>query len=431
MTETTAVAMPAVKSPLAIGEIVGGVYEVTALLGLGGMGAVYEAKDRVLRRTVAIKVPIEERGAQALRNEACALAALRHPSLVTVHAAGVHRGVDYVVMERLHGQTLERLIDATSRSGKTIPIAETLMLLTAIADGLSALHGAGMAHRDLKPANVILHGARVVLIDLGLFVPEFDVGTDRPIAGSPEYVAPEVLMRNVAPGAGPLVDLYALGILAFELLVGQSPFLDGDVAKIVARQLGARPPDVRTLRPDAPSKLAELVTELLAKDPSDRPQSSEAVLWRLGEIASRDLSRARPLRVDVVDDDPDVGAVLARSLEQALPGLVVRAFTDPRDAVAAIERDPPDVVAVDLNMPIMNGVETCMRIGMLALPQPPTIVAMSAEASDADVRVLRSLGASHFVPKDYRFVSAMSDVIGTVRRSRDLPPSSMRPPSHG
>lgn len=416
-TPPTGVAAAPVEGPFAIGEFVGP-FEITAMRGVGGMGIVYEARDLVLGRRVAIKAARGQAGAE-LQNEARALAAVRHASLVTVYSLGSHRGVDYMAMELVNGQTLEAYLDALGRTPASVSIDEALDLVAAIADGLSALHGAGMAHRDLKPANVMLAGTRTVLIDLGLFVPEFEVSSENVIAGSPEYMAPEVLTRSVEPGGGPMIDLYALGMLAFEILTGRSPFRTATVPKLIARHISASAPDVRSLRPDVPARLAVLVAELCAKDPSDRPASSEAVVWQLSELRGRNLAGARPLRVLVLDDDPEVGAVLARTLEESFPGLHVERFEDPRAALRAIEATAPDLAVIDLNMPVMNGIEVCMRIDALAPERRPTILAMSAEATPRDASVLRALGAIDVVPKDYRFVARVADVVRTLRRARE------------
>jgi serine/threonine-protein kinase len=420
--------MPGAAAPFLVGEVIGGAYEITALLGIGGMGAVYEAHDASLSRHVAIKAALEARFGAAIRNEARALAALRHPSLLTVFGAGRERDVDYMVAELVRGETLERLIDETVRAGAEIPIDEVIDLLLAITDGLCALHAAGMAHRDLKPGNVILGGARVVLIDLGLFVPEFEVSEENLVAGSPEYVAPEVLLRMVEPGGGPLIDLYALGIIAYEMLTGRSPFYDDDASKIMSRHVFGELADVRTVRADVPPKLAALVAELTTKDAGERPPSSEAVLWQLSALRGQNVAAPGDMRVLVVDDDPDVGAVLAKALEAWLPGITVERTTDPNHALASIERSAPDVAAIDLNMPGMNGIELCGCIDALPPARRPAIVAMSAEVTARDADVLRALGAVQIVAKDYRFVATVCDVVRAIRQAREEAPRSVRPP---
>jgi serine/threonine-protein kinase len=400
---------------------VGHLYEITAVLGEGGMGTVYEARDFGLNRIVALKVPLAGGDAQTLRREAQGLAAVHHPNLVTVHALGQHEGVDFIVMERIHGVTLEERLRVLARAGKRFGIAEAVDLLLAITDGLSAIHHAGIAHRDIKLANVMVAGSRVVVTDLGLVTPEFDArGVGGQIAGSINSMAPELIRGEVQPGQGSLVDLYALGVLAFELLAGQAPFASDNAQEVLLGHLERPVPDVRALRPDTPRELAELIQDLMVKSPEDRPECAEVVLWRLGAIQAALAIKPRiaPLSVLIVDDDVHGCKALRRSLTAALPRLTVEATTRPEAAIELIEHRRPDIVLTDLNMPAVNGIELCMEIMALPPGVRPEVVAMSAEATSDDLQVLGSLGISRFVPKDQRFVARMGEVIGEIRRLR-------------
>ena len=398
---------------LRVGQVLAGTYELTAVLGVGGMGTVYEARDVALGRRVAVKVNKRAYG-EYLRREAQALAAVRHPGFVTVHHLGVHEDREFLVMERLFGETLHARLDDARRRNAFLPLGDVLDVLIPIADALSAAHRAGVVQRDLKPANVFLAGERVVLIDMGLFVPEVLVTPETDCGGTPEYVAPEVVYGGIAKGEAALVDLYAFGILAYELLTNVTPFADegGSVARVLSRHVAAPVPDVSAVR-EVPHPLAALVSELLAKDPHDRPPSAEAVLWQLRHLRNLGSVKPRHLRVLAVDDQPDVGWILKRALEDAFPSLEVEATTDPRRATQG--KRTADLVIVDLNMPQINGVEVCMNLLALPPESRPTVVAMSAQAREADVEVLRSLGVAHFVPKNADFVGAISAVIGDLR----------------
>jgi serine/threonine-protein kinase len=402
--------------PFAHGEVLEGTYRIGRLIGGGGMGFVYEAEDLRLQRHVAVKVASTEAHSAALGGEARALAAIRHPGVVTAYAFGSHLGHDFLVLERLFGRSLQDRVDEARRRRRRFSVEETIDLLVGIADALAAIHRVGIAHRDLKPGNVVLAGARTVLVDFGLFMPEFERRDI--VMGSAEFMAPEVVQKRVLPGAGPMTDLYALGVIAFELLIGRTPFDARTFDEIVKRQVSERPPAVGGLREDVPRELAQLVDELLRKDPIERPSSAEEVLWRLQALRTPEgLGHGvQPLRVLVVDDDPAIASLLRRALRSALPQLVVETETDPRLAVQEIERTPPDLVLLDLNMPGMNGVEVAMALSALELE--PTIIATSTTAREADMEVLRSLGVNTFVPKDHRFVARLASVLTDLRNAR-------------
>jgi serine/threonine-protein kinase len=407
------------SGPFSRGEVLGETYEISGILGAGGMGVVYEAHDLLLNRTVAIKVPLREEYAQSLRKEAQAMAAVRHPSLVTIHALGEHRGVAYLVMERVYGMTLEDRVDEAWQSGRPIALEEVLDILLAVTDALTAIHRAGFAHRDIKAANVMLTGTGVAITDFGLVTPEALVQAGEPIAGSADYMAPELILGTVRPGEGPLVDLYALGVMAFEMCAGRRPFAAANLQAVLAAHLEKPPPDVRAIRHDVPPDLGQLVRELMAKTPRERPEGSESVHWRLAALRAALASAPEPpsMSVLIVDDQPEVGAVLKRNLTWSLPRLAVDVATDAETALERIKRHPPDVAVVDLHMPGTNGVELCMAVLALPAHAQPVIVAMSTGMSPADVAVLHSLGVDELVLKDEGFVAHMSAVIGELRCS--------------
>src|SRR5437870_2704048 len=244
--------------PFELGELLDDSYEIRALLGAGGMGWVYEARDRWLNRTVAVKVARNVPGAPQLLQEAQALAAISSPSVVTVYALGHHNGAQYLVMERIYGVSLEAHVARRRADNNSWSIQEAIDLLARIADGLASVHTAGIAHWDIKPANVMLAPRdRIVLLDFGIFVPEVGAASAPLFRGTPAYTAPEMVSGTVQAGQAKLVDVYALGILTFELLTGTVPFQGENVVQTWNQHLNTPPPDIRTLRADAPAPLAE------------------------------------------------------------------------------------------------------------------------------------------------------------------------------
>jgi serine/threonine-protein kinase len=292
----SAVTPPARIEPFAIGEVLSNTFELKGILGAGGMGVVYEAVDRTLNRPVAIKLSLVAGQDFSLRHEAQALAALHHPAMVAVYGLWEHRGAEYLVMERVRGVTLEEHLTQRRARNELLTLGEALDLLIAISDGLAAIHQAGIAHRDIKPANLMVAPrGRIVFTDFGLFAPQFERVAR--VAGSPEYMAPEAIRNRVEPGRAHLVDLYAFGIVAFQVLVGWVPFAGNSAAEVLPQQLHDAPPDLAKLRDDTPLELSKLVGQLLAKDPEERPEDIEMVAWQLkqlrGKIAARDSGRHR------------------------------------------------------------------------------------------------------------------------------------------
>jgi len=377
------------------------------------MGQVFEAHDHALDRRVAIKACWPDLEAPPLRAEARALAAFRHPSLVTVHTLGVHRGVDYLVMERIYGVSLAELIEQKHLAKQQFTLEEAVDLIAAIAEGLAVVHRAGIAHRDVKPGNIMLTpDQRVVLMDFGLVLPEFDMATQKVIAGSPPYMPPEALTNDLQPGSGPRIDIYALGVTAFELLTGELP-RDADSLMELYRLQQQPPPDLTALRKDVPERVAALITEMLSAEPAERPTSAGAVAFQLRTLlAGPDADR--PLRLLIVDDDPDITRVLSFYAKRSLGTAEVRTAEDGEKALQVMQSWAPDVMFLDLQMPKMNGIEVCMYMRGGRLAENCTVVSVSAGAQEHDRQLLHQLGINHFVLKGPDLGVRIDDVLRQI-----------------
>jgi serine/threonine-protein kinase len=399
------------------GELVGGVYQVGPVLGVGGMGQVFEARDHELERNVALKVAWPDSKAPPLRNEARALAAFRSLNLPTVHALGNHRGLDYLVMERIYGLPLGDHLEWYHNEGQTMALAEAIDLLIPLAEGLATVHQAGIAHRDVKPDNVMLTpDGRVVLMDFGLVLPELEVARQAAAAGSPAYMAPEALANQVEPGRGHLADLYSLGVIAFLMLAGRVPRPATDLQRLWDMHLRDPVPTVDEYRSGVPEELLRLISDLMAKAPSDRPQSAEAVAWRLKAVRDRDLDNPRsgPLDVLIVDDDEHVTRVLDFYVRQILGAVELRVAEDGERALKMIRQKAPDLLLLDLHMPRMNGLELCMFMRGARLAEDTAIIPVSAGAQQHDRQLLHELGIRHFVEKGERLRDRLAEVIEEV-----------------
>ncbi|MGE0711587.1 MAG: protein kinase [Planctomycetota bacterium] len=240
-------------------------------LGAGAMGQVYAAREEATGRMVALKflhggVLAEPVAAERFRREGIALARVDHPHVVKVHASGSAQGRPYLVMELLPGRTLAGALE------QGLPRAAALDLLLQVAAGVGALHAAGLVHRDLKPENVLLDAeGRAKVGDLGLAylgAAESLTDTGRTL-GSPGYMAPEALVgRRVR---GPASDVYALGVMLYEVLTGELPHPAPNLLELAAMRLADPAPDPRRASPDAPPALARLCRVAMAAEPAQRP----------------------------------------------------------------------------------------------------------------------------------------------------------------
>ena len=400
------------------GELIADTYEIRALLGAGGMGEVYEAHDRQLNRRVAVKVIRHNVAADYLLREGRALAAIHHAGVVTVHTMGRHRGIAFLVLERVQGISLDRLIEERRKYGERFAVGEAIELLVAVADALTTVHRAGLTHRDVKPANVMLApGGRVVLMDFGLVLPHADRAGHRTVAGSLDYMAPEALTGELAEGAAHLVDVYGLGVLAYELLAGVRPF-DGaeESADVYRMKISSPPPAVVSRRSDVPDRLSALIVQMMAADPNERPQTAEAALWQLRSIRDRrgSAATAKPFTVLVVDDDPDMRTALALYIRAAVPGAEIETIGDGRQAIRSVRRRVPDLLLVDLDLPDINGVEVCMLVRGMQLGDACMIVSVSGRATRADVELLQQLG----VRSIEKGPNVMNELVQLVQRMR-------------
>ena len=275
-----------------LGDVIANRYRLESLIGQGGMGLVYAARDSVLDRPVAIKILWGNAYAMPdaharFKREARIASALRHPGAVEIHDFGSSDGRLYLAMELLEGAPLFDLISRPGGLGFT----EIIHIGHQIADVLTAAHAVPFIHRDLKPENVFLdrrHGKeRAVVLDFGLafaLEPEDEsmgrLTRDNMTAGTPFYMSPEQACNK---GLGPASDIYSLGCLLFEMCTGRPPFYDPAPAKVLTEHLYAPAPALRDFRPEAPTGLDELVARMLAKRKTERP-TAEAVCRRLAAL---------------------------------------------------------------------------------------------------------------------------------------------------
>lgn len=261
------------------GSVLGGKYVLRERLGEGGMGVVFLADQPVLARTVAIKIlhPTLGVNAQLARNfcdEAVAAGRVRHPNSVSVYDVGrTVEGTPYIVMEHVRGRSLGRII-----AEQEMALPRALEIVDQILAALEAAHAAGVVHADIKSDNFLVEELascdRVVLIDFGLARIDPCERAPGTIAGTPEYLAPEVVLGECPTIAS---DLYAVGMILYELVTGTTPFAGGGASEILTRQVEdvVVPMSLRRADASVPPALDQIVLRALAKDPAARFESAD------------------------------------------------------------------------------------------------------------------------------------------------------------
>ena len=281
-----------------VGRTIGGSYMILDLVGVGGMGRVYRAEQRMLGRTVAIKVIhphllADEQSVARFYNEARAASRLNHPNSVSIIDFGrTDDGILYLVMEFLQGRDLARIVREDGR----LSHARVCDLLSAVLDALGEAHVLGVVHRDLKPENVIIERLRtgtdlVKVVDFGLAkllsgpTAESSITSPGLVCGTPDYMSPEQGRGFPVDERG---DIYSVGVMLYELLTDQLPFVADTPTNVVLRHIQDPVPDPRDGAPDAhiPSALADVVIRALQKKPDDRYQSAEEMAVALRAVAA-------------------------------------------------------------------------------------------------------------------------------------------------
>ncbi|MGF2947694.1 Stk1 family PASTA domain-containing Ser/Thr kinase [Microbacterium alcoholitolerans] len=311
-----------------IGRLVDGRYRVRARIARGGMATVYVATDMRLERRIALKVMhahLSDDSAFQSRfiQEARAAARLADPHVVNVFDQGQDGELAYLVMEYLPGITLRELM----REQKRLTIAQTVTIMDAILSGLAAAHGAGIVHRDVKPENVLLaEDGRIKIGDFGLArATTANTATGAQLLGTIAYLAPELVTRGTADARS---DIYALGIMLYEMLVGEQPYKGEQPMQIAFQHATEQVPRPSVRNPGVPEQLDELVLWATEKSPDERPLDARAMLDRLREI-ERELGVTPVVTATTAaTEEHDSGAVT-----KILPGAALTA--QPTENVAA------------------------------------------------------------------------------------------------
>lgn len=272
-------------------------YRLLERAGSGGMATVYKAQDLMLRRLVAVKLLHDgltdnEEFLQRFQREAHAAANLSHPNIVTVHDIGQDKHRHFIVMEFVSGRTLKSLIrEYLQREGDPLPVARTLNLAIQICAGIGYAHRAGLIHCDVKPQNVLVtRDDRVKVADFGIAraLSQASLHTGSQLWGTPHYFAPE---QAAGEPATPASDVYAIGIILFEMLTGRLPFEAETLPALALKHLHETPPLITELNPAVPAQLEKIINKVLSKEPAGRYRTAgqlERILRSYNESSNQD-----------------------------------------------------------------------------------------------------------------------------------------------
>lgn len=383
-----------------------GPYEILALLGAGGMGEVYKARDTRIDRTVAIKIlsssiASEPEFRARFEREARVISQFDHPHICALHDVGTHEGMAYLVMPHLEGETLAQRLERGA-----LPLAEAMRYGTELASALARAHTSGVVHRDVKPGNIMLTGSGARLMDFGLAKnaaaatlsgvestaptkPE-TLTAHGSILGTFQYMAPEQIERA---DADPRTDIWALGCVLFEMLTGSRPFKGASHAGFIGAILKDEPPSISSSQSAIPPALDHVVQRCLEKNPADRWQDAADIAGELRWIAATPRSAERD------------GAPTRRlRLWQAACGLLLAAIA----TLLAVrtfgqsEASPPPALTLSIAPPdgtTFATTRTVVGLPWFALSPDGSTLAFVAMSADGRERLwLRPLGSADAHP---------------------------------
>jgi hypothetical protein len=351
-----------------------------------GMSRVFVATEKSLNRQVVVKVLPPELAAgvnrERFRREIQLAAQLQHPHIVPLHAAGSAEDLLYFTMPYIEGESLRY---ALHENVKFSP-REVVRILHDVSDALAYAHSRGVIHRDIKPGNVLRSGSHAVVTDFGVAkaisaaLPSVGMTTSGMAIGTPAYMAPEQLAGD--PAADHRVDIYAVGLLGYELLAGEAPFKASSPQETMAAQLTRAPEPISKRRPDAPPALAALLTRCLAKNPADRPQTATEIVSLLDslEISSGAMMPQRaftPRRMWIVGGLVTAAAVSAIALwprQNVLPSAVIADSTPAAaTAPAALTREDSLAIAAAIQQKIGEQQATVTAKAESAVTKPAQV----------------------------------------------------------
>jgi serine/threonine-protein kinase len=437
------------RSSMPTSVVLEGKYRLRNELGRGAMGTVFLAEDQSLQRDVAVKFLLpeltnSEECATRFRTEAVAMASIRNENVAQIYTFGDDEGAPYFVMEYLNGETVEYMIDSHNRRGFYIALDDVVDVMLQALTGLAAIHRAGAVHRDIKPANIMLctDPLRAVIMDFGL-VRSVKVEDDmRSLAGTPAYIAPELVEGRPEADNSPLCDIYSMGTTFYEMLTGSIPFGGETWVEILQKHITEVPVFPSDRRPGLPERIDDIVLRSMSKDPRERFQSAEDFIDDLVQVMEMPMrpsmfpnyrgsrapgrspssppsrrsqprvgSHETPARIYrstpkgtrakllVADADAEFRALVHGTAKATVPGCRVHSATDGKMALDMIEKERPHVLLIDLTLPEINGLEVIATIRGEQGNEDLAIIVAAERGGDRESNILALMGITHFLNK--------------------------------
>ncbi|NEG54474.1 protein kinase domain-containing protein [Bifidobacterium platyrrhinorum] len=381
------------------GQLIEGRYRIVRRIAQGGMATVYEAQDERLGRMVAIKVmhtqlaqgPHRDQFIERFRREARSAARIANPHIVQVYDTGEFNGLAYLVMEYVHGVNLRHEMNQQG----TFTVRETLRIVSETLDGLSSAHQVNVVHRDIKPENIMLNDrGRVQITDFGLAkaTSQATLSSTGMLLGTAAYLPPETIERNEATPQG---DLYAVGIMAWEMLAGEVPFISDNPVTLVFKHVHEDVPSVAVPCPGIDPSVARFIAHLTARSIDARPADATAALSELREVMRGLSVQAWQYRKpdEHPDDETEGETTLPGSGRNLMPPIGARLAgaglppAPPADAAPATVADASGVAGMTAGSPV--AAPAGPQTSPTTPPAPPSSIQPTTAMSTAATQVMR------------------------------------------
>jgi serine/threonine-protein kinase len=411
-------------------DALGANYELERELTGGGMSRVFVALDRVLGRRVVVKVLPPELAAgvnrERFRREIQVAAQLQHPHIVPLLFAGERDDLLWYTMPYIEGESLRAALERK----RPFTVREVIRIVHDVVDALSVAHARGVIHRDIKPANVLMQGSHALVTDFGVAKAinaalPITTATAAGIAiGTPAYMAPEQLAGD--PAADHRMDIYATGLVAYELLTGESPFAGPSPRETLAAQLTRDPKPLHELSPSVPRTFSTLVMRCLAKDPADRPASADEIMHELDSLTmpigltpqdgGSPAKSAPPSRRPVIA----AAAIVAVGLV-AIAAIFSRSRQQPSTITVAMPPAAPAIPTKDSHAVIAPPPPIAARANPVLTPAESAAIAAAVQKRVAAARTRDSIAKARLAEQEQRrlmdsIIAANSGAAGASTR---------------